>query len=58
MKVKILTGCSGLEFSFCQGDTVEVSAELGRDLIGGGLAEEIKTSSSKSKASVKENAES
>lgn len=58
MKVKILIGCSGLEFSFCQGDTVEVSAELGRDLIDGGLAEEIKTSSSKAKASVKENAES
>ena len=58
MKVKILTGCSGLEFSFCQGHIVEVSSALGRDLIDGGLAEEIKTSSSKSKASVKENAES
>lgn len=58
MKVKILTGCSGMEFSFCQGDIVEVSSALGRDLIDGGLAEEIKTSSSKAKASVKENAES
>ena len=56
MKVKILTGCSGMEFSFCQGDIVEISSALGRDLIDGGLAEEIKTSSSKSKASVKENA--
>ena len=57
MKIKILTGCSGLTFSFSQGETAEVSAELGRDLIGGGLAEEIKASSARTKAGVKDNAE-
>lgn len=57
MKIKILTGCSGLAFSFSQGETAEVSAELGRDLIDGGLAEEIKPAPSKLKAGVKDNAE-
>ena len=58
MKIKILTGCSGLTFSFSQGETAEVTAELGRDLVNGGLAEEIKTASARTKAGVKENAES
>lgn len=58
MKIKLLKGCSGLFFSFCQGETVEVSAQLGKDLVGGGLAEEIKTASARTKAGVKENAES
>ena len=58
MKIKILTGCSGLTFSFSQGETAEVTAELGRDLVNGGLAEEIKAASARTKASVKENAES
>ena len=57
MKIKILIGCSGLAFSFSQGETAEVSAELGRDLIDGGLAEEIKPAPSKLKAGVKDNAE-
>ena len=57
MKIKILKGCSGLTFSFSQGETAEVSAELGRDLIDGGLAEEIKPAPSKLKAGVKDNAE-
>lgn len=58
MKIKILKGCSGLTFSFSQGETAEVTAELGRDLVNGGLAEEIKAASARTKASVKENAES
>ena len=58
MKIKILTGCSGLTFSFSQGKTAEVTAELGRDLVNSGLAEEIKTASARTKAGVKENAES
>ena len=57
MKIKILTGCSGLTFSFSQGETAEVTAELGRDLVNGGLAEEIKTASARTKAGVKDNAE-
>lgn len=57
MKIKILTGCSGLTFSFSQGETAEVTAELGRDLVNGGLAEEIKTTSARTKAGVKDNAE-
>lgn len=58
MKIKILKGCSGLTFSFSQGETAEVTAELGRDLVNGGLAEEIKPTPSKPKAGVKDNAES
>lgn len=57
MKIKILTGCSGLTFSFSQGETAEVTAELGRDLVNGGLAEEIKAASARTKAGVKDNAE-
>ena len=57
MKIKILKGCSGLTFSFSQGETAEVTAELGRDLVNGGLAEEIKTASVRTKAGVKDNAE-
>ena len=57
MKIKILSGCSGLTFSFSQGETAEVTAELGRDLVNGGLAEEIKTASARTKAGVKDNAE-
>ena len=58
MKIKILTGCSGLTFSFSQGETAEVTAELGRNLVNGGLAEEIKTVSARTKAGVKDDAES
>ena len=57
MKIKILTGCSGLTFSFSQGETAEVTAELGRNLVNGGLAEEIKTASARTKAGVKDDAE-
>lgn len=57
MKIKILTGCSGLDFSFCAGKTVEVPDELGHDLVSGALAEEIKPAPAKAKAGAKDNAE-
>lgn len=52
MKIKIITSCSGLGFSYAQGEIVEVDAERGKDLISGNLAEEIKTTA-KSKAGAK-----
>lgn len=42
MKIKILTSCSGLNFSYKKGDVVEVNAEIGKDLVDGKLAEEVK----------------
>ncbi|MGM9938019.1 MAG: hypothetical protein ACI38A_11805 [Candidatus Ornithomonoglobus sp.] len=42
MKIKILTSCSGLDFSYAEGDIVEVKTEIGKDLIKAGYAEEIK----------------
>ena len=47
MKIMILTSCSGLEFSFAEGDIVETTAEIGKDLIKAGYAEEVKTASAK-----------
>lgn len=57
MKIKILQSCCGLDFSFCQGEVVEVSAETGKDLISGALAVEVKPASAKSKAGGKDNAD-
>ena len=42
MKVKILTSCSGLNFSFYEGQNAEVDTILAKDLIKAGYAEEIK----------------
>ena len=39
MKIRILQGCSGLDFSYGQSSVVDVSDEIGNDLLGGGLAE-------------------
>ena len=39
MRVKILTSCAGLSFSYYEGEVVEVSAKLGKDLIKAKLAE-------------------
>ena len=39
MRVKILTSCAGLSFSYYEGEVVEVSAKLGKDLIKAGFAE-------------------
>ncbi len=43
MKIKILTSCAGLNFSYTMGETVDASPFVGRDLIKAGYAEEIKT---------------
>ena len=43
MKIKILTSCSGIDFSYFQGQTVETTSEIAKDLIESGYAEEIKT---------------
>ena len=42
MKIKILTSCSGLNFSFYEGQTAEVDTVLAKALIKAGYAEEIK----------------
>ena len=42
MKIKILTSCSGLHFSFAAGQTAEIDTALAKDLIKAGYAEEIK----------------
>ena len=47
MKIQILVSCAGLDFSFAVGETAEVSAELGKDLIKAGYAEEVKSASAK-----------
>ena len=47
MKIKILTSCSGLEFSFAQGDIVETTDKIGKDLVKAKYAEEVKTVSAK-----------
>lgn len=48
MTIKILKGCSGLNFSYAQHDTVEVGAELGKNLISCGYAEEVEITADKS----------
>ena len=57
MKIKILKGCSGLKFSYKKGDVVDVTNEIGKDLVEGNLAEEIKTTASKPKVGAKANAD-
>lgn len=57
MKIKILKGCSGRTFSYGVDEVVEVSEKLGRDLVDGKLAEEIKTTAAKTKAGAKANAD-
>lgn len=42
MKIKILVSCSGLTFSYSEGQTVDVDKEIGADLVKVGFAEEIK----------------
>lgn len=43
MKIKVTTSCSGLRFSFHEGETVDVDKTLGQELINVGFAEEVKT---------------
>ena len=47
MNIKILTSCSGLDFSYAEGETVDAKAEIAKDLIKAGYAEEIKTAAVK-----------
>ncbi len=46
MTIRILKGCSGRRFSYRQGEVVDVNEVTGRDLVGGGLAEEVKETKS------------
>lgn len=43
MKIKILTSCAGLKFSFPAGEVVETDNATAKDLIRAGHAEEVKT---------------
>ena len=52
LKIKILTGCTGVdfdgkEFSYDQGSEQTVKKDLGDDLVQAGHAEEIKAASKK-----------
>ena len=49
MHIKILVSCSGLDFTYRQGEEVIVAEDLGKDLINGGLAEEIAETKPKEK---------
>ena len=42
MKIKITTSCSGLTFSFYEGQTVDVDKKIGEDLVQCGFAEEVR----------------
>ena len=42
MKIKITTSCSGLTFSFSEGQTVDVEKKIGEDLVQCGFAEEVR----------------
>ena len=53
MTIRILKGCSGRRFSYRQGEVVEVNEVTGRDLVGGGLAEEVKETKSETKTETK-----
>nr|DAH06904.1 MAG TPA: hypothetical protein [Caudoviricetes sp.] len=44
MKIKVTTSCSGLTFSFTEGQIVDVNKKIGEDLVKVGFAEEIRTS--------------
>ena len=53
MTIRILKGCSGRSFSYRQGEVVDVNEVTGRDLVGGGLAEEVKETKSETKTETK-----
>lgn len=59
MKIKILTSCAGLHFSYAEGQIVDTDKNTGEDLIKAGYAEEVKTNAkrdSKTKAEEKSDA--
>lgn len=53
MRIKIVVSCSGFDFAYRQGDEVIVAENLGKDLIAGGLAEEIAETKPKEKQKLK-----
>jgi hypothetical protein len=55
MEIKIKTGCSGLEFSYGQGETVDAKSDIAKDLIEAGYAVEVKSDKTASKNIIKEN---
>ena len=57
MNIKILTSCSGLDFSYAEGETVDANAETAKDLIKAGYAEEIKTAARTKKKAEPDNAD-
>lgn len=57
MLIKVKVSCAGKTFSYAQGETVDAPTEIAKDLIAGGLADEVKQTSSKSKAGAKDNAD-
>ena len=46
MKIKILTSCAGIKFSYVAGQMVDASDRTARDLIKAGYAENVKESES------------
>ena len=53
MRMKILVSCSGLDFAYRKGDEIIVAEDWGKDLIAGGLAEEIAETKPKEKQNPK-----
>ena len=53
MTIRILKGCSGRRFSYRKGEVVDVNEVTSRDLVGGGLAEEVKETKSETKTETK-----
>ena len=49
MKIKVTISCSGLSFSFAEGQVVDVDKKIGEDLVKCGFAEEIKAAKSAKK---------
>lgn len=47
MKIQILVSCAGVDFAYTKGEVCEVSAEIGKDLVKAGYAEEVKPVSAK-----------
>ena len=57
MKIKILTSCGGLDFSYAEGETVDAKTEVAKDLIKAGFAEEVKGTAKKAKAKDEDDAD-
>ena len=47
MKIKIKTSCSGDKFNYSPGQTVDADANVAKDLIAAGYAEEVKATKPK-----------